>query len=309
MKGFVYIERLVPAVGLIRNAVRYRGLHCGLRVEIQGTGDLKYGARVRIGEGTRLDLPRDSVLEIGDDVSISRSAHIVPRSSGHILVGSRSTVQDDCRIYGDVTIGPSCIFAPNVFVSSGTHVFEGLPHLPIQDQDRLAPVGSRPIRIFADCWFGINSVVMPGINIGRGCVVGANTVVTADLPPYSVAVGNPAKVVRQRPSFLPKSRIEATEEKDAPYFYDGFDASLIASGDAFTAGSDFILVLQGDAPRTVRLCVSGDRGTTLELAGSRQPVPQSWGVLTFPLDLNSNPLPFLQFQADGLCKVQWAELT
>ena len=262
MKSFVYIERLVPAVGLIRNAARYRGLHCGLRVEIQGPGELRYGARVRIGEGTRLDLPKDSVLEIGDDVSVSRFAHIVPGSSGHILVSSRSTIQDDCRIYGDVTIGPRCIFAPNVFVSSGAHVFDALPHLPIQDQDRLAPVASRPIRIFADCWFGINSVVMPGIKIGRGCVVGANTVVTADLPPFSVAVGNPAKVVRQRLSFLPKSRIDATEEKDAPYFYDGFDASLTASGDAFTAGSDFILVLQGDAPRTVRLCLSGDRGTT-----------------------------------------------
>ena len=139
MKRFVYIERLVPAVGLIRNAARYRGLHCGLRVEIQGPGELKYGARVRVGEGTRLDLPKGSVLEIGDDVSVSRFAHIVPGPSSRISVGSRSTIQDDCRIYGDVTIGPRCIFAPNVFVSSGTHAFDTLPHLPIQEQDRLAP--------------------------------------------------------------------------------------------------------------------------------------------------------------------------
>ena len=224
------------------------------------------------------------------------------------MIGAGSTIQDNCRIYGDVTVGPRCIFAPNVFVSSGTHAFDTLPHLPIQEQDRLAPVASRPIRIFADCWFGINSVLMPGINIGRGCVVGANSVVTADLPPYSVAVGNPAKVVRQRLSFLPKSRIDATEEKDAPYFYDGFDASLAASGNAFTANSDFTLVLQGDSPRTVRLCLSGDRGTTIELTGCRQPVPQSWSVVNFPLDANSSSLPFLQFQSDGPCRVQWAEL-
>jgi acetyltransferase-like isoleucine patch superfamily enzyme len=308
MSRLVYIERLVPALGFIKNAARYQGLHCGLRVEIQGPGKLRYGARVRIGEGTRLDLPKDSVLEIGDDVSVSRFAHIVPGSSGHTLVGSRCTVQDACRIYGDVTIGPRCIFAPNVFVSSGAHVFDALPHLPIQDQDRLAPVASRPIRIVADCWVGINSVVMPGVNIGRGCVVGANTVVTADLPPFSVAVGNPAKVVRQRLSFLPKSRIDAIEEKDGPYFYDGFDTNLTARGNAFTAGSDFILALQGDAPRTVRLCLSADLGTTLELAGCRQSVPQNWGVVNFPLDPNSNLLPFLRFQADGPCRVQWAEL-
>ena len=46
----------------------------------------------------------------------------------------------------------------------------------------------------------------------------------------------------------------------------------------------------------------------LELAGCRQPVPQSWSVVIFPLDTNSNSLPFLQFQADGHCRVQWAEL-
>jgi hypothetical protein len=67
--------------------------------------------------------------------------------------------------------------------SSGTHVFDSIPHVPIQEQDRLAPAPS--IRIFADCCFGFNSALMPGVNIGRvGCVIGANTVVTADLPPY-----------------------------------------------------------------------------------------------------------------------------
>src|SRR5262245_40796727 len=156
MGASVYIERLVPALGLISKAVKYRGLHCGLRVEIQGPGELKYGARVRIGEGTRLDLPKGGVLKMGDDVSVSRSAHIAPSPGGLVSVGSRSAIQDDCRIYGDVTISPRCIFAPNVFVSSGTHVFDAIPHVPIQEQDRLAPAPSKPIRIFADCWFGIN---------------------------------------------------------------------------------------------------------------------------------------------------------
>ena len=174
MKRFVYIERLIPTVGLIKNAARHRGLHCGLRVEIQGPGELKYGARVRVGEGTRLDLPIDSVLEVGSDVSISRFTHIVPEPGRRIIIGTGSAIQDNCRIYGDVTVGPRCIFAPNVFVSSGTHAFDTLPYLPIQEQDRLAPVASGLIRIFADRWFGINSVLTPGINIGRGCVVGAD---------------------------------------------------------------------------------------------------------------------------------------
>ena len=85
------------------------------------------------------------------------------------------------------------------------------------------------------------------------------------------------------------------QRKKTPYFYDGFDAGLTASGDELTAGSDFILVLQGDAPRTVRLCLSGMAEQRLSFAGCRQPVPQSWGVVSFPLDPNSNSLPFLQF--------------
>jgi acetyltransferase-like isoleucine patch superfamily enzyme len=302
-----YIEKLIPAVGLFRNAARYRGLHCGLRVEIQGPGRFKYGSGVRVGEGTRLDLSKGSALEIGDAVSISRSVHLAPGPGGHILIGGRSAIQDDCRIYGDVTIGPSCVFAPNVFVSAGTHVFDALPHLPIQEQDRVAPAASRPIQIFGDCWFGINSVVMPGIKIGRGCVIGANSVVTADLPPFNVAVGNPAKIVRERLSFSPKSRINAGEEKDAPYFYDGFDASLAPTGNAFTANSDFILALQNEASQSVRLCLSGNRETMLAFGGHRLQVPQGWNVLEFPLHKNTS-LPFLKFQVEGRCMVQWAEL-
>lgn len=308
MNGFLYVERLLPAVGLIRNAARYRGLHCGLRVEIQGPGILRYGARVRVGEGTRLDLSKGSVLEIGDDVSISRFAHMVPQAGHRIAVGAASTIQDNCRIYGDVTIGPRCIFAPNVFVSSGTHAFDTLPHLPIQEQDRLAPVAIRPIRIYADCWFGINSVLTPGITVGRGCVVGANTVVTADLPPYSVAIGNPAKIIRQRLSFTPKSRIDAADERDAPYFYDGFGTSLASRANAFAANSDFILALQHHTPRTVRLCLIGERGTTIAYDRHRRPVPESWGVVDFAVDSGSSSLPFLRFQVDGTCQVRWAEL-
>ena len=112
MKRFVYIERLVPAVGLIRNAEIPEVCIAGWPVRnFEGPGELKYGANVRIGEGTRLDLPKDSVLEIGDDVSVSRFAHIVPGSSGHIFfIVKWTTIQDGCRIYGNVTIGPRCIF-------------------------------------------------------------------------------------------------------------------------------------------------------------------------------------------------------
>lgn len=49
-----------------------------------------------------------------------------------------------------------------------------------------------------DVWFGQNVTVMPGIHIGDGCIIGANTTVAKDIPPYSVAVGNPCRVIRKR---------------------------------------------------------------------------------------------------------------
>jgi hypothetical protein len=114
--------------------------------------------------------------------------------------------------------------------------------------------------------------------------------------------------VRQRLSFSPKSRITAAEEKDAPYFYDGFDASLVQNGNAFVADSNFILVLQKEKPRAVRLCLSGDRGTTVAFGDSRRTISQSCDVLKFPFGTNSALLPFLRFEVDGHCRIQWAEL-
>lgn len=49
-----------------------------------------------------------------------------------------------------------------------------------------------------DVWIGQNAVILPGVHIGDGCIIGANSVVGSDVPPYSVVVGNPAKVIRKR---------------------------------------------------------------------------------------------------------------
>jgi maltose O-acetyltransferase len=55
---------------------------------------------------------------------------------------------------------------------------------------------ARPITIGSDCWFGGGAIVCPGVTIGDGCVIGAGAVVTKDIPAYSLAVGNPARVVK-----------------------------------------------------------------------------------------------------------------
>lgn len=83
------------------------------------------------------------------------------------------------------------MFGPNVQIYTAEH--------PLKPEDRNGLKGhewSRPIVIGDDCWIGGSAILLPGITIGSGSTVGAGSVVTKDVPPRSVVVGNPARVVR-----------------------------------------------------------------------------------------------------------------
>lgn len=93
----------------------------------------------------------------------------------------------DCAI---VRIGDRTILGPNVHIYAATH--------PVSVKERREiPDYSKEVTIGSDCWIGGNCVVMPGVTIGNGVTVGACSVVTKDIPSYSVAVGSPAKVVKK----------------------------------------------------------------------------------------------------------------
>src|SRR5258708_24525977 len=132
-------------------------------------------------------------------------------------MGDHHPIQDRSTPVGDVRLGRYCVLSLNVIMLSGSHYFDRWPHLLIRDQDDrvsqhadLSREHSQPIVVEEDCWLGMNSVVMPGIKIGKGCVIGSNAVVTRHLPPYSVAVGSPARIVRPRFEFVPSDCAELT---------------------------------------------------------------------------------------------------
>ncbi len=307
MTALLRFYRIAPIAGLIANRIRFPGLQAGLRVEIEGSGRLIHGDGVAVGEGSRIHLASDSTIEIGAHVGIGRHAHLASAPGRAFKVGSRTTIQDNCRIYGDVSIGQRCIFAPNVFVSSGTHVFDAIPHLPIQVQELKAPAMDRKVRIFGDCWFGINAVVMPGVTIGRGCVIGANAVVTRDMPPYSVVVGNPARAARERLAFVPRERIEANAELDTPYFYDGFDLAGAAGEGQATVEDQFVLALHKPGARHIRLRAAG-AGCALSFAAQTRTLSDAPETVEFELDTASVQAPYFRFDVAGRCRLLWAEL-
>ncbi len=310
MKALIYLERVVPLFGVLLDRIRFPGLWTGLRVDIQSQGRLTYGKGVRLGEGTRIDLLSGSVLQIGDGVIVGRNAYFSAGQDGQLSIGAGTAVQDMCRFLGNVAIGKGCIFAPNVFISSGTHTFDALPHLPIKEQERVAPARSRPVRLFDDCWLGINVAVTPGVTIGRGCVIGANSVVTQDLPPYSVAAGNPARIIRSRLAFAPKPRIDAACPEDAPYFYHGFNPMCANHRTAHVAGQEFILALARSNAQRIRLNLSANGGE-IRHHDLRLPMPQGQApeTLTFELRPGSCDSPFLTFRVDAPCQLHWAEVS
>jgi len=114
-----------------------------------------------------------NLMRIGDEVWIGQQAFL--HSAGGIDIGAR------------VGIGPGVRIITSAHAEAGRHV-------PILN----SPVELAPVVIEDDCDLGVGAIVLPGVRIGRGAQIGAGAVVTEDVPPYSVAVGVPAKVTRER---------------------------------------------------------------------------------------------------------------
>ncbi|PZS25672.1 MAG: acetyltransferase [Pseudonocardiales bacterium] len=114
---------------------------------------------------------------------------------GTLSLGDKGVLARDISIncYLDVEIGDSALIADNVYISDFDHKFADL-EMPIKDQG----IAKSRVRIERNVWLGTKVTVCRGVTIGESAVVGANAVVTRDLPSYSVAVGSPARVIKDR---------------------------------------------------------------------------------------------------------------
>lgn len=85
-------------------------------------------------------------------------------------------------------MGPECL------IYTQNHVFESR-EIPMCQQGVTAP---RPVEIGNDVWIGVRVIILPGVHVGDGAIIGAGSVVTRDVEPYSIVGGNPAKLIRKR---------------------------------------------------------------------------------------------------------------
>lgn len=139
----------------------------------------------------RQALMKEMFAEVGENCYIEPPFHS-NWGGGHVHFGDNiycnfgCTFVDDTHIY----VGDNTMFGPNVVIATAGHPL--LPELRAQGYQY-----NFPVHIGKNCWLGAGVLVMPGVTIGDGTVIGAGSVVTKDIPPNVIAVGNPCRVVRE----------------------------------------------------------------------------------------------------------------
>ncbi len=140
---------------------------------------------------TKTDLFPFKNFKLGQ-YSVIEEFSIINNGVGDVAIGDHSFIGAGNVIIGPVEIGNRVMTAQNVVISGMNHSYEDINTPPT-----IQPVTVHLIVIEDNVWIGANSIIIPGIHIGRHSVVGAGSVVTKDIPAYSVAVGNPARIIKQ----------------------------------------------------------------------------------------------------------------
>lgn len=151
----------------------------------------KRGKHSVIRRRTRMDVLPFNRFELGDYSTIEDFC-TVNNGVGDVIIGRETRIGMGNVLIGPVTIGDSVMFAQNIVLSGLNHSYEDID-LPISRQKETTAL----ITIEDECWIGANAVITAGVTLGKHSVVAAGAVVTKDIPPYSIAVGNPARVIKQ----------------------------------------------------------------------------------------------------------------
>lgn len=137
-------------------------------------------------------------VRIGSYCFIGSRAQLTTWGNGQITIGNHCSLRDSIHItaVNHITIGDNLLTGTNVLITDNSHGTFVREQLNIHPAER--PIVSKgAVTIGNNVWLGNNVCVMPGVTIGDGVIVGANSVVTHDIPAYSMAAGIPAKVIKQ----------------------------------------------------------------------------------------------------------------
>lgn len=145
---------------------------------------------IKLGLYVRRYLASHMIDNCGKNVNIERNA----KFNRNISIGDNSGIGSKSSVAPYTKIGDNVMMGPEVIMYSRNHNIDRID-IPMCEQGFQK---AKPITIGNDVWIGRRVIILPGVTIGDGCVIGAGAVVAKDIPSYSIAVGNPARVIKSR---------------------------------------------------------------------------------------------------------------
>lgn len=145
--------------------------------------------------GNVLEALREGRLEIGAGTLFEPDVWITAPGAARVRIGAGSFLNMGVMVAAErlVEIGDHCMIANGCFITDSSHRYDD-PDKPITWQGFTS---KGPTRLGDNVWLGTNVAVTSGVSIGERCVIGAGSVVTGDIEPFSIAVGAPARVIRK----------------------------------------------------------------------------------------------------------------
>ncbi|MFA6126996.1 MAG: acyltransferase [Bacteroidales bacterium] len=175
-------------------------LFVGRRCRIRYRHLITTGKTLTLGDYVEINALSKAGVHLGDNVSILKGTIIectgVMRNLGEgLTIGNNVGIAQNgfIQVRGKVVIGDNVIFGPNVSVFSENHVFDN-PDIPVSIQGETR----KGVTIEEGAWIGTRAVILDGVTVGRNSIVAAGSIVTRDVPAYTVVGGVPAKVLRSR---------------------------------------------------------------------------------------------------------------
>lgn len=169
----------------------------GAGVKIVNPQYISLGDEVGIGDNSTLIARGEGGITLGENVQVQQRVYLDTErvSTGYIKVGKGSYIGTGTTLFGHVglEIGEDCLLAQNITLTPYSHIYDD-PEKIIYSQGGHC----EKVTIEDDCYLGMGVCVMYSGNIGKGSVIGAGSTVVKPIPPYSIAVGSPARVIKKR---------------------------------------------------------------------------------------------------------------
>lgn len=151
---------------------------------------ISYKIGGHIGNLVRVRLAKGFIQYGGENLTIEKGASFGRR----ISIGNNSGIGINALLDGEIFIGNDVMMGPDVIIYTQNHEFSSIEE-PMNKQGFQE---EKKVIIGNDVWIGARVIILPGVEIGSGCIIGAGTVVSKSIEPYCVIGGNPAKIIKRR---------------------------------------------------------------------------------------------------------------